>query len=393
MTGAADLTIVLTLKDRAAFTHRWMSYANEVRFPFKVLIADGGADESVRGILSDKGRFPNLDYEYVRYPYDRTYSQYYAKAADVLSQVRTPLVVMADNDDFFVIDGLKECVDFMAEHREYSACGGQCASFWVGPAADDPAGTVHGKRVEWKVSSGARSEVAETGAQRISNLSRSANDVYYLVHRSDELARQFRLVRDFNPRDLFLVEQLITNLTAVAGKIKHLDTLYIARQLNAPGSSGGEHLKKHGGWFGLMLVPTWSEDFTKFVEISAAALAQADGISIGEARQCVVSSYRLSVAPSLLSELLDEPTVTTSMPLVVQLVRRLVRLPEGSLVRRMAQRLYRRTRWVSFDLVRGGEFLATRAPNAAREFDKIEAFLARTPQPAARGQAISTPGT
>ena len=46
MTADNELTILLTLKDRAPFTFRWMSYANSIRFPFKVLIADGGADET-----------------------------------------------------------------------------------------------------------------------------------------------------------------------------------------------------------------------------------------------------------------------------------------------------------------------------------------------------------
>jgi glycosyltransferase domain-containing protein len=386
------LTILLTLKDRAAFTWRWMAHANACRMPFKVLIADGGADESVARILSDKGRFPHVDYDYVRYPFDASYADYYAKAADALSRVRSPLAVLADNDDLFVAEGLQACVDFMSEHGEYSACGGQCATFWVAPSAGDPASVVYGRRVEWKVSSSACSEVSDTARSRIRNQSLGADDVFYLVHRSGELARQFRLVRDFNPRDLFLVEQLISYLTAVAGKIRQLDTLYIARQMNSPGSSGGEHQQKYGGWFGRMLVPTWSEDFTRFVEIAASALAQADGLSLEEARQWVVASYRLSVAPSLLSDLLEEPTVTTSMPLVVQLVRRLVRLPADSLARRIAQGLYRRTRWLSFDLVRGAEFLATPAPNAAEEFGRIRAFLERGPRDA-EDQTISTRGT
>ena len=393
MSADDRLTVLLTLKDRAAFTFRWMSYANRIALPFKVLIADGGADESVARILSDKGRFPDVEYEYLRYPYDSSYADYYAKAADALARVRTPFVVLADNDDFFVAEGLKESVDFLSGHHEYSACGGQCASFWVAPSADDPSSVVYGTRVEWKLSSSARSELAESARLRIHNQSLGANDVFYLVHRSGELAQQFRLVRDFNPSDLFLVEQLISNLTAVAGKIKELDTLYIARQMNSPGSSGGAHQREYGGWFARMLLPTWSQDFTRFVEISAAALAKADDMPIDEARQCVIRSYRLSVAPSLLSDLLEEPTITATMPLLVQLVRRLVRLPEGNPLKTIARKLYRRSRWVSFEAVRGAKLLATPAPNAARECDRIQEFLVRTPEPEPRDQATSTLGT
>ena len=125
MTADRDLTILLTLKDRAKFTFRWMSYANGVGFPFKVLIADGGEDETIPNMLSDRSKFPNIEYEYIRYPYDRTYANYYSKVADALSRIRTPFVAMADNDDFFVVAGLRKSVEFLATHREYAACGGQ----------------------------------------------------------------------------------------------------------------------------------------------------------------------------------------------------------------------------------------------------------------------------
>ena len=95
MNADAQLTILLTLKDRGEFTHRWMSYAERVRFPFKVLIADGGSDASVPALLAERARFPNVDYEYLRYPEDTSYRQYYAKIDDALGRVRTPFVAMS----------------------------------------------------------------------------------------------------------------------------------------------------------------------------------------------------------------------------------------------------------------------------------------------------------
>lgn len=79
-----DMTVLLLLKDRSLFTWRWMAYANKSHFPFKVFIADGGRDGTVEKILSDKSHFPHVDYEYVRYPYDRILSKYYAKVLDAL---------------------------------------------------------------------------------------------------------------------------------------------------------------------------------------------------------------------------------------------------------------------------------------------------------------------
>src|SRR5712691_1474243 len=177
MTTDNGLTILLTLKDRALFTFRWMSYVNSTNFPFKVLVADGGADESVPQVLANKANFPNVNYEYVRYPYDQTYAEYYSKVVDALWRVKTPFVVMADNDDFFIVNGLREAVQFLSSHPGYITCGGQSAIFWVSPSkTNERKAFLFGNHVEWKCSCDAQSISAESGRERIRSQSISASD-------------------------------------------------------------------------------------------------------------------------------------------------------------------------------------------------------------------------
>ena len=370
------LTILLPLRDRVPFTHRWLSYAMTAPLPYRIVIADGGADLTVAPTVAEK-KSEGLDVEYVRYAYDSNYAAYYAKLADALSRVSTPFVVMADNDDFFIPQGLARAVEFLLAHPDYVACGGQCAMFWLGNAGETAhTGATYGDRVQWKCSSQISTDVADTARERLLGRCLGANDVFYAVHRTDLLRSHFEALRDCNPRDLFLMEQLVMFLTAIAGKTRQLDTLYIARQQDSPESSGGSHQEAFGDWYDRMLLPTWSEDFTRFVDCSAAALACADGISVEEARRTVVQSYKLSVAPSLLADLVEEPTVSWSMPMVLQVVRRLVSLPRTNWLRRAATAYYRRTRWLSHDFVHGTEFRTRRAREAAREFTPVRAFLA-----------------
>jgi len=376
VTSSAHLTILLPLRDRVPFTQRWLLYAATAPLPYRILIADGGADSTVAQTVAEK-KTAGLDAEYVRYPYDSNYAAYYAKLADALSRVSTPFVVMADNDDFFIPQGLARAVEFLLGHPDCVACGGQCAMFWLGnPGAMAHNGATYSDRVQWKCSSQISTDVAETAKERLLGRCLGANDVFYAVHRTELLRSHFEAVRDCNPRDLFLMEQLVMFLTAIAGKTRQLDTLYIARQQDSPGSSGGSHQDEFGGWYDRMLLPTWSEDFTRFVNCSAAALSRADGISEADARRTVVRSYKLSVAPSLLADLVEEPTVSWSMPMVLQLVRHLVSLPRTNLLRRAATSCYRRARWLSHDFVHGTEFRTRRAREAAREFTPVRAFLA-----------------
>jgi glycosyltransferase domain-containing protein len=320
-----------------------------------------------------ESRAQGLNIDYVRYSFDATYADYYAKLVDALSRVTTSFAVMADNDDLFLPTGLADAVQFLSNNPSHVACGGQCAVFWVSGNSITAADTVYGDSLKWKCTSHLHSDVADTARQRLIDHALNFSDVFYSVHRTPALRRAFEVVRDVNPRDLFLMEQTVAVQTAIAGKCRQLDRLYIARQQDSPGSSGGTHQEKFGGWFDRMLQPTWSSDFMKFVDVSSEALARADAIPIAEARRVILDAYKMSVAPSLLRDLLNEPTVSFSMPIVLQVVRRLVSLPRTSLTRRCAQWLYRTTRWVSHDLVHGTQ-VRTRGASAA-EFAPVHSFL------------------
>ena len=83
----------------------------------------------------------------------------------------------------------------------------------------------------------------------------------------------------------------------------------------------------------------------------------------------------MSVAPSVLRDLLEQPTVPLFMPMLLQIVRRIVTLPRTSRLRRYAQKLYRTTRWVSHDLVHGTQVRSRRANEVAHEFAPVQSFL------------------
>lgn len=372
MSDSPRLTILLTLKDRAPFTERWLRYAASVPLPFRILVADGSHGNEAEPLVA-AARAAGLDIEYVRHPVDSSYEIYYAKLADSLSRVTTPFVVLADNDDLFIPNGLTSAVQFLIDHPSYVACSGQCAVFWLSSGQQPDA--VYGETVEWKCSSQMHSDVADSASQRIIDQSLGASDVFYAVHRTELLRRHFETVRDFNPHDLFFMEQLVAFLTAISGKCRQLDLLYIARQQDSPSSSGGEHQERFGGWFDRMLLPTWSADFTRFVELAAEPLASADAIPLDAARHVIRDAYKMSVAPSLLADLLTQPTVTPIMPLVLQVVGRLVRLPRDNRIRKLAQRWYRRAQWVSHDFVHGTELRTRRAPDVTEAFTQVREFL------------------
>ena len=125
------LTIVLTLKDRIEFTYRWMKYMNDVKCPYKILIADGGKSLEIEKHLKNANNYPNLLYDYIRYPVDENLDLFYKKLANVSSLVVTEYVLWADNDDFFLLDHVEEMIQFLDFNTDYVGARGSTIDFEI----------------------------------------------------------------------------------------------------------------------------------------------------------------------------------------------------------------------------------------------------------------------
>src|SRR5438477_7272613 len=133
------LTVLLPLKGRHLFTLRFLWHANAARIPYRLLIADGQVNPVLPGLLENsRALFPILDIEYVRYPDDATFTHYYAKMSDAVERVRTPYVVLADNDDFLAASAIEGCIDFLESNPAYVCCSGGVAGFSVLSRRTDP---------------------------------------------------------------------------------------------------------------------------------------------------------------------------------------------------------------------------------------------------------------
>ena len=93
-----------------------MRYMNDIKCPYPILIADGGINIEIEDYLSNKQNYSDLDYTYIRYPADKTLPDFYKKFLAVIGLVKTPYLLFADNDDFFLIDQVPVFLDFLNEN-------------------------------------------------------------------------------------------------------------------------------------------------------------------------------------------------------------------------------------------------------------------------------------
>lgn len=330
-----DLTVLLALKDRAPFTFRWMSYANAIKLPFKVLIADGGKDETVTELLANRANFPDVDYEYVRYPYDETYTDFYAKLVDGIGRVKTPFVVHADDDDFFIVDGLMRSVDFLRDHPDYSSCRGTIAGITVNSDVKYAEfNCVYGKDVSFQRHMyPPGSTLQATAAERVRSQFATYRANWYDVYRTEDSKAIFQVLLDLNTKDLILAQHVPMLLGVAAGKVHRDSYLYLVRQIESPWDSTRAETRKKGDHFDRMLLESWSQDFKSFVDAIAAAVAGKDGIPIDAAREQVKQGYRELMTPGIVSCLLESVPQARSVRITNKL-RSYLR-PAGSLVRKL----------------------------------------------------------
>lgn len=326
-----SLTVLLTLKDRSPYTYRWMSYADKVGFPFKVLIADGGADETVQRVLSDDAHFPNVSWEYIRYPYDETLTHYYAKLADGLARVETPFVVLADNDDFFIPDGLRRSVEFLHAHPDFSCYGGEIGSFELRPIRR--AGQLDGVYGKMAAVIGLERPfqrqwiVNESAQQRLGHFDLSHPTNWYNVLRTEQARRHFTTLHALDLKDLLLAEFLMESLRLISGKVGTGTFAYLLRQVGTGSSSVAA--VGEASYYDRMFWKSWSEDFASCVDALASAIASNDGANdAARFRPFITEVYQRAQAPALVKHVSNH----------IQLFRPQSIFHLQTLVRRFAQR-------------------------------------------------------
>ena len=291
-----SLTIVLILKDRADFTRRWMRYMNEVRCPFPILIADGGADKEIEAHLREPGRYEHLDYQYVRYPFDESYGHYYAKMHDAARRVETPYILFMDNDDFLLMDSLAAHVRYLDEHPECVSRGGDPVLLEVLDAPpDDPRAALDGNKARFWTVATASARAASPGERLLESVTRFNAYAWYNVHRTEAFADLLGEIEACCFDRIVFMEFLLIPGLAIRGTVEQGPPSHLVRQQNT--SMGTANAVTEGDNLILAsMQPFWSANVNKVV---TALLKRAE--AAGAATEGLDQALRKGFANELYS--------------------------------------------------------------------------------------------
>ena len=115
-----DLTILLTLYNRDEYTSSWLD--ENIYSLLNYYVADGSLKNNNQKIFL-KRKFDNLEYK--RFNFDSNTKDYLNKLKISLNSIKTKYVMINDNDDFIVNEGLKKIVFFLDKNKEYDFCSGK----------------------------------------------------------------------------------------------------------------------------------------------------------------------------------------------------------------------------------------------------------------------------
>lgn len=283
------LTVILVIRDRPNYTFRWMNYANKTQFPFKILIADGGKDFTVETYLKEQSHYPNLNYDYLRYPYDASIKDYLHKISGAVHQVTTPYVILADDDDFWNVDGIRASIRFLEEHADYATCRGR--NFTFSQHEKNSLETVYSPHSIFDTAQPLASE-------RVMAIYPHLGGTFYDVHRSSQFQTIFKTVAEIDFHLMPMIETIISLLDAANGKIKQLDCSYLIRE-----DGHGQSTSRSGSYLVRLLTGPCADQLSAMCQAVAESVAQHEDISIDDFSKQLQDAFIEHLAPVMSNHL------------------------------------------------------------------------------------------
>ncbi len=246
------ITLILLLKDRINYTFRWMDFANNHLNKFKILIADGGKDLEIENHLRNTQNYPKLKYQYLRFPFDENYSDYFKKVFLSLEMATTEYSILLDNDDFVFPISIIKSIEFLDKNKNYSTCRGQIIPFKVN------------LEVFYK-------EHKQTSLYEDDLLGRLGKDIktilptFYDVHRTKNHLNSYKKFYELDVNELLLIEVYPFFIDIIDGNIGRLDMPFLYREQNSINSFHKEFIYKYGSLFERLIFGTLSSDYKKTI--------------------------------------------------------------------------------------------------------------------------------
>ena len=280
-------SILLVLKDRSSYTVRLMNKWNSENFPYKIWIADGGKDRHTEALLLNKENFKNLNYEYLRYPFDESLQDFYKKMSDAVMKIDTDTTLLMDNDDFIEVEGINKSMQVL-EDQSYSSARGLMQ--------DTQGNNMYNLYPD--------SIIGNSASERVIKQTKNFHGNWHNVSKTNHIQAAWNMIHVENPLNFRIVEQATSYLGAIWGNGYRGDFPWMhheySQRIQLSSGDLGAHFPAQESWINSNY---WLGEFNKLTEIVGAAISYYDQIPIDEALKIFRECYHFKLPD--LKDLLD----------------------------------------------------------------------------------------
>lgn len=217
-----DLTVLLPLKDHPECTKEWLkhNYFEELNY----YVADGSIGAENYEIFKN---FSKKNIKYKRYNPDFNIEDFITKICKSLSDIKTEYVMFCDNDDYLLINGIKNLYDHIKSNNNYDGIQGKVP--WVN---ENKNGVLRRTTIEWF-------GITElnTGIQGLSAIINNYNQLWYAIYRTEVQKNIFEKFMEIKCNNIYLIEEFQTYIAISLYKIEYLDRYYYVRTKSSRSSS------------------------------------------------------------------------------------------------------------------------------------------------------------
>lgn len=216
-----DVTLLVPTLNRSEYLIRLLTYYSYTKFDGRIIIGDSSdAYHLERTRNAVQSLCQNLNVQHIAYP-GLSSSQTYEQLATLID---TSYVAFLGDDDFILTSGLRQCCQYLDSFSDFTAANGRALEFEVDNG--DAYGAMSVSRFYPQPNLQSKNAM-----ERFFFHMNHYTVTLFSVHRADvwkEIWNGVSLAKD----NAIAGELLPCCLSAVSGKIAHLDCLYLMRQTN-----------------------------------------------------------------------------------------------------------------------------------------------------------------
>jgi len=220
-----NCNLIIPTYNRPNFLQRILDYYHKYGKDFDIIVADSSSEENKKLNKKIILSFLDLNIQYVdKYPEDIAVSH---KFSDMVNYAKKKYCVFCADDDFVTPNGIKQSIYFLEKNLDFTLVHGRYIDFWLKAKKRREKQFFYGIRYSNKSIFSSDPKI-----RLIEYLDKYSQGIMYGVYRTDFLKMIYKefLKSKINP---FLFGELfVSTFTILYGKMKCLDVLYMARQLD-----------------------------------------------------------------------------------------------------------------------------------------------------------------